>query len=177
MLYTDFARRNGKCLKIVNANLEIDHSSGDSSEVTSGIVVDAILQIGKHQYLSNWAIANCRYDVILGTPWHVDNNVITDYGNQVLTVNGRFIPVPKSINNKVKISNIGIKNFRSFIRKHAHKRDFEVFYIREISNIHAATTKQEANLPSDMQKKKNELLRKYSSVLRDELHPGLPLER
>lgn len=60
----DFIRRNEKYFKIINQKPSIEHSNEDSSEQITGVVVDAIVQIGKHQYQSSWAIFNCRYDLI-----------------------------------------------------------------------------------------------------------------
>lgn len=177
IISTDFVKRNGKILKIINNKLSIEHSQENSSELISGVVVDAIVQIGRHQYRSNWAIVNCRYDVILGMPWHMDNQVIADYSKQTLTVNGRLLPVPKTANNGYKITNIGVKKFRSFIRKNGHKPGFELFHITEVNNLSKASTKAETPLPPDIQHRKDEILKKYTSVFRDELPEGLPPKR
>lgn len=50
----------------------INHSSRDVTVQTNEIVLDTEIQIGDHKYKSNWIVADCRYDVLLGMPWHVD---------------------------------------------------------------------------------------------------------
>lgn len=177
IISTDFVKRDGKLFKIIETNISIEHSQENSSELTNGVVVAAIVQIVKHQYRSNWAIVNCRYDVILGMPWHLENQLIADYESQNLTVNGRLHPIPKALNNGLKITNIGVKKFRSLIKKNAHKPDFELFHIAELNNLSSKASKTETPLPPEIQKKKDEILNKYSSVFRDELPEGLPPKR
>lgn len=124
IISTEFVNRNRNYMKIFNKKLQIDHSNDQITATTPGIVIDAEVQIGKHTYRSNWAISNSRYDVIFGTPWHGENHVVADYSTRTLTVNGRFLPVPKSLNNGLKACNLGVKKFRSLLRKKGRKQDF-----------------------------------------------------
>lgn len=133
IISADFIKKNRKYFTKINKALPIKNSYEHSSETTNMVVLDAVLQIWKHQYRPNWAVVNCRYDVILGTPWNEDIQVITDYNKKSLTVNVRFIPVPKSLNQESKMTNIGVKKFRSLIRKNAHKTDFQVFQVSELN--------------------------------------------
>lgn len=126
---------NRKYLNITDHELEIEHSNEDNIENTTGIVLDVVIQIDKHTYRSNWAIVNCRYDVILGTPWHMDNNVITNYQDMSAKVNGRSLPIPKKANCGPKLTNIGVKKFRWLIRKNSHKTDFVVYRLTQVNKV------------------------------------------
>lgn len=135
IMFTDFVKGNGNYFEIIYQGLLLEQSNNVSSDLTNGIVVYAVVQIGNYQYQSNWSIVNCRYDVILGTSWHKDNQEIIDYKKQSLTVNVCFLPVRNDLNAGVKIKNIGAMKFTSLIRNHTHKHDFEIFQISEINNI------------------------------------------
>lgn len=177
IISTDFARRNKKYLNIIEHELEIEHSNENNTEKSPEIVVNATIQIGRHTYCSNWVISNCRYDVILGTPWHNDNNVVTNYEKQSITVNRRSIPVPKSLNSRPRVSSIGIKKFKSLIRKNAHKTDFQIFQIAQVNNSEIGRTSKAESLPAEIEKQKRDLAEKYAAVFRDDLPQGLPPER
>lgn len=73
IISTHSVKRNGNYFEIINQKICIEHSNDGSSERTNGIVVDAVVQIGKHQYRYNWIILNCTYDVLLGRTWHKGN--------------------------------------------------------------------------------------------------------
>jgi len=70
----EFFQKNKSCFKWKHCNVEVRHSEADSVEKSSQVVLGATVRIGKHSYKSNWLVANCRYDVLLGMPWHVANN-------------------------------------------------------------------------------------------------------
>lgn len=135
IISADFLKRNQKYLKIRQQITNIEHSNENSSMLSSTIVVDATVQIRNHNYRSNWAVVNCRYDVILGTPWRMDNNVIANYKKKYLTVNGRLLRVPKTMNSGARISEIGLKKFSILIRKNAHKKDFETYHLVQVKNL------------------------------------------
>lgn len=97
VISSEFIKRN-KYFNLLNQKLNIEHSNEDAAETTSEIVLDGSVQIGKHIYTSNFAVDNCSYYIILGTPWHRDNDFVKDYSNYQVTVNGRSLPVPKSLN-------------------------------------------------------------------------------
>lgn len=177
IISTDFVIRNRKYLKILDKNLQINHSSEGFTERTLGIVINVEVQIGKHTYRSSWARSNCKYDVILGIQWHEENQVVSDYSTRTLTGNGRFLPVPKSLNNGLKVCNLVVKKFRSLLRKKSHKRNFEVYHVMEI-NISCETKRLDIeSLSPEIFKSRNEIIQRYSTVFRDDLPAGLPPER
>ncbi len=64
----EFFNENRKFFKWKNCNVEVCHSRKGSVENSSKSILGATLKIGKHFYKSNWLVANCRYDVLLGMP-------------------------------------------------------------------------------------------------------------
>lgn len=145
---------------VSKGNIDIEQSSGEVLENSSDVIIDASIQIGNHHYRSNWAVLNCRYDVTLGITWHHDNYVIEDYRSKILTVNGRFIPVPKTLNTGNKISNISVKKFRSHIRKNAHKDDFEIYHVTNINNLESSRAPSNISVTPEFQENKEGILKK-----------------
>lgn len=73
---------------------------------------------------------------------------------------------------------MGVKKFKSLLRKHAHKEDFQVLHLMEINNLkHSKVETVDTELPPHIQQKKDKLLQKYKSVFRSELPEGLPPKR
>lgn len=52
------------------------------AEVSLKVILTATSQIDSQMYMSGWIIANCRYDFLLGIPWHVAKIPKTNYGNR-----------------------------------------------------------------------------------------------
>ena len=75
----EFFNKNKMILKWRNCQVEIRHSKSGSKENSSIVVIGAVLKIGSHKYRSNWLVADCRYELLLGMPWHVFNNPVVNY--------------------------------------------------------------------------------------------------
>lgn len=86
VISSNFLRRNKDTTSKSKANISISHSWQDNLDKSSEIVLDGTLSIGLHSYKSNWIVAKCRYDVLLGMPWHVTNNLSIDYTGWVVRV-------------------------------------------------------------------------------------------
>lgn len=108
------------------AKIVINHSNEDSSETASQLVLNGTLKIGSHTYTSNWVVANCRYDVLLGMPWHVAHNPNVDYVKRVVKIGSDVISVDrKNLNgkgsvkkkDKLTMTNLGVKEFRQMLQK------------------------------------------------------------
>lgn len=157
-------------MRIIDKELKIDHSNENSTEMTPRIVTDAEVQIGKHTFCCSWAISNCRYGINMGTPWHEQNQVRANYATQSLTVNGRFILVPKTLNNGLKISNMSAKKW-----KKGHQSNLQVYSVNEINNIKRSTVSSVSPISAYYLEAKDKITEKYSSIFRDDLPAGLPL--
>lgn len=66
------ARSRSKSLSFGGLETSISHSKEGSDEASTAIVLHTSVKVGGHAYLSDWAVPGCRYDILLGVPWHVD---------------------------------------------------------------------------------------------------------
>lgn len=57
------------------------------------MVRNAVIEIGSHYYCSDWAIAACRYDALLGMPWHEHTRPRVDYSSKEVFVQDSALPV------------------------------------------------------------------------------------
>lgn len=171
-------KENRRLLNIKPTSFEIRHSSKEYVEEGHQLVINAELQLGEHSYVSNWVVSDCRYDVLLGMPWHIKNNPKTDYENRTVSVGNTSLPTLHNPEDGVKIQNLGVKKFRSLLRKKKHNSDdFVVYRVQivnnlEINNGHAKVSNKD---PEDEDLKK--LKKEFKSVFTDELPTGLPPKR
>ena len=174
----DLVRRNPDTFDIVDANITISHSKKGTTEKSVQMARSATIRVGSTTYTGNWAIADCRYDVLLGMPWHEHFSPKVDYTDRTVMVDGKPLPIMESNGHKrkptVEITNIGVKKFRSLLRKKGHRSDFEVFQVCE---AHHLTAEKISKMGGDRDKKMEELLKKYEKVFVDELPGGLPPKR
>ena len=127
----EFFLRHRELFETRDENTDVTHSNKNNSEISNEIVLNGLIQCGSHRYRSNFAVANCRYDVLLGMPWHTDVQPRIDYGIPEVEVADTFLPLERNQCFRVSISNIGVKKFRSLLRKKGHQEDFEVFGLIE----------------------------------------------
>ena len=165
--------------QVRKASVVVNHSNEDTSENSSHVVLNGTLSIGSHTYTSSWVVANCRYDVMLGMPWHVAHNPQIDYVKRNVNVKGDVIKLCSdengrtgSIDESVKVTNLGVKKFRQMLKKKSPDK-FQVFQLvvrkvpSELKKV--SVGKQDYRLDA--------LLAKYECVFRSELPSGLPPER
>ena len=116
----DFFRRNKKHLKFEECDVQVKHSNIDSIENSSTVILGATLKIGKHSYKSNWLVANCRYDVLLGMPWHVANNPHVDYNDRIIKIGKDELITNSNYGDEVpSVMNLSVKKFRSIMKKNS----------------------------------------------------------
>ncbi len=60
------------------------------------MIYNATVQIGEHFYTLNWAVANTRYDALLGMPWHKVYNPKIDYRKHSVHIEGMSVPIFKN---------------------------------------------------------------------------------
>lgn len=169
-----FVERNRHCLTLVKRRCMVKHSQKGSDEVSTEAVLDGTLKIGGHTYKSNWVVSNCRYDVLLGMPWHVSYNPKVDYcGRQVRVkdtlISGKHVEFD-SETPAVKMTNLGVKKFRQMLRRKSPSH-FQVFQV--IAN----DTTHDLKIDKLKNSRLRSLLERYKSVFRSELPDGLPPKR
>lgn len=90
-----------------------------SDEEASEIVIGAVLELGGHEYTSNWVVADLRYDVIIGVPWRVENDMEIIYraGTILIPEADEMIRKPISKPKLLKITNPGIRRIGKLLKR------------------------------------------------------------
>lgn len=92
------------------------HSNKKRTEESEKIVIGAALQIWDYTCNSNFVVANFRYDIFLGSPWHYEVEPTTNQNEETIRVRCHAVsgcPLGSSL---VQISNISIQKFRSILQ-------------------------------------------------------------
>ena len=188
VMSSSFIKKHGHLLTLKKDNLSITHSENKTTETATQLVVDAEVRIGAHRYRSNFAVVNCRYDILLGMPWNKSENPSVDYAGKKVRVDGMELPRrPSPEKLEAGITNLSIKKFRSLVREHGAKEDFELYHVvpvlrkREkgkavLNNVELSDVDRLINDNPKHTRLAN-LLKKYESVFRSELPQGLPPKR
>ena len=156
--------------KIQKEKIEVSHSRRGSTEEATEVIINGTLKIGPHTYKSNWVVADCRYDVLLGMPWHVAHNPDINYKNRTVHIGNQLLPVesnPPEIEPEIRVMNLGVKKFRKMLKGTKNDNDFQVFQVFQKSDIKGMKGSQKS-------KQVGNLIEKYREVFRDELPDGLP---
>ena len=112
----EFFKKNRKFFKWKKCDAEVNHSKLGSVENASEVILGATLSFGKHKYRSNWLVSTCRYDVILGMPWHVASNLQIDYKKRIVKVDKeRITSRTNSTMDNVHVTNMSVKKFRRML--------------------------------------------------------------
>lgn len=106
--------------------LELRHSNSDSVETGNVLIHDAHVNIGSYEYVSSFIVANCRYDFLLGSPWHWKEQPTTQYREGVLNVGGCILTSKKGKHDSCCISSISVKKFRRLLHK-GNASFFQIF--------------------------------------------------
>ena len=164
----DFVERNKDKIQVHPDNFYIFHSKKQSTEPAFGKILNATVNIGQYSYQSNWAVASCNYDVILGMPWHRTANPNTDYRKRKISIQGYDLPVEIRKPQTVEITTISINKFRKSIKS---GNELQVFQL-QVTEASSESQEQKVDNPQVLQ-----LIQKYSDVFKASLPPGLPPER
>lgn len=175
VLSKTFADRHRRLLNIQKASFTINHSNKDSAEVDNELVLGTKFQLEDHVYRSNWVVANCQYDVMLGMPWHVKCKPAVNYDTGKPKAGNITLPSSRDSNKCINVQNLGVMKFRSFLRKKKNNNEnFVVYQVRYVNNT-MVESKSTVEDPED--EKLLELKREWQTVFTDELPDGLPPER
>ena len=158
----EFFEANMHSFKWIPCKTKVNHSNKESNETATKLILGATLQIGDHSYRSNWLVANCRYDVLLGMPWHVENNPLVDYNKKTFSL-------------QPKIGNIGLKSFRKKVSRSS--QNAEVFNLVLCDGQTGSSFMNKEELLRVPNQKLRALLNEFEDVFQEELPPGLPPKR
>lgn len=132
----EFVDKHRKFLNIQSTSFFINHSSKNSTEKANELVVNTEIQIGDHTYRSNWIVADCRYEILLGMLWHVACCPTIDYCSGMLKTGDIVLPSSRDRTSTIQIHNLGVKKFRSLLRKKKqNSEDFVVYQVRSINSL------------------------------------------
>lgn len=165
---------NRKLFEIENVPSCVNHSQNGTSEKSSELILSGTLKLGAHKYTSNWVVANARYDVLLGIPWHVAHNPRVDYVQRVVQVGDDEIPVDPFDNKsepRVQVANISVGKFRRLLRNRSGLSDFQLFRAIQVNTMERFGNWNKRNPKLDA------LLKQYDDVFKSELPEELPPKR
>lgn len=74
-----FARRKSHLRQLKERSITVSNSNKNTSESATQIVMQGRLRTGPHEYIRKWAVANCRYGVLLGMLWYVQSQSKVNY--------------------------------------------------------------------------------------------------
>lgn len=132
-------------------------------------MLDAELSMRDHIYRSNFVVADSRYDVLLGMPWHKSESSRIYYAKPTVCVNEEHLPLSAEAHDNVVVSNLGVKKFRLLLRK---KEDGN---LKVFQTIEKPVEQQVAITSSDSEVQN--LLYRFRYAFRDTLPARLPPER
>lgn len=88
----NFVSRHANLFNLRNCPMVVFHSKTDSTEKATSVIVQGMLKLGEHEYVSNCAVADFRYYVLLGMPWHVTHQPEVNYAGSIVAVDGALLP-------------------------------------------------------------------------------------
>lgn len=140
---SSFVNRNRHFLNIEGTSAETNHSSRKTTEHASELVIDAELKLGNHTYRSIWIVSDCRYDIMLGMPRNVKHRPTVNYETGEVRVRENVMPNSHHSDRAIRFHNLGVKKFRSLLRKKKkNSKGFCVYQVRIINQLSKPTSPQ-----------------------------------
>jgi hypothetical protein len=132
-----FVQKNAGAFKTMCRNVTVNHSAEDKVEQATQVLLEGNFKMGNHEYVSNFVVANCRYDVLLGMQWHVAQDPKVSYSAREVHVKDVKIPVDTgdSLGSKTKVQSMSVKSFRRDLRAMNNRNAIKVFKLAEVSNM------------------------------------------
>ena len=174
VISSQFLARNRDIFDITPALVDVLHSKAEFNEVGTEMISNATIEIGDYKYTGNWIVADCRYDVLLGMPWHHSELPKTEYDKRQVTVKNNILSAsPISRKEAFAITNIGVKRFRRLLRR--PKRGTEIFQVMQMSTKRKCDSRGLQEMTTD--KEVLSLVDEFSDVFKSQLPPELPPRR
>lgn len=185
----EFIEQNETLFKtrLKKTNIRIEHSKSDSTEEPMGGMENGTVSFQGHEYTSNWVVADSRYDIILGMPWHEEMNVRKNYHQREVFVKSLRLQEEETNSDKIRVSNISVKKFRRGIRTNQF---IEIFAVRAVTGKvktgrplkDSISNQAEDAFQKLLNNHENEaeiveLLTEYAEIFKSKLPAGLPPKR
>lgn len=176
----EFASAHEHLLKFSPVLIDVNHSKQGANEIATELIANGTVCIGSYSYTGNWIVADCRYDILLGMPWHTEERPETDYVCRTVRVRKhKLCASPVARSSPFSVTNLGVKRFRKMLRCPAP--GVEVFRVVEVSSSQFSSSTPlagpKAALLSDEDPEVRALLHEYEDVFQEELPDGLPPAR
>ncbi len=113
----EFFKRNSGAFDVISCDIELSHSKKSLVQKSSAVTLGAISKIGNNDYKSNWLVADCGYDVLLGMPWHVAHNPVIDYRKRVVKAGQDDLNTISSTDTELKVTSLSMRNFRKIVKR------------------------------------------------------------
>lgn len=111
---------------------------------------------------------------MLGVPWLIERKTMVKYNTDALKARNISLPSSRDSTKFIKVQNLGVKKFRSFLsKKKENNENFVVYQMRHIKNT-AMANKFIREGPNEDELL--ELREEFQSVFTDELHDDLRSE-
>lgn len=156
--------------------MNVSHSNQGSREIATKMVVNGTVTLGNYAYKENLIIADARYDVSLGMPWHVDAQPETDYNLRIVSVDGNSLSCRATAwKGFCTVETLGVKKCRRKLRR--LKKGTQLFRLVQASSSELQESIPKVWLLDYKDEELQEILKKYKEVFQTELPPGLPPNR
>lgn len=176
----EFAEAHQESLTLTPVLVDVNHSKQDAHEIATEMIANGTVRIGSYSYSGNWIVADCRYDVLLGLPWHTEEAPCIDYEGRTIALKGTVLcasPVPRF--SPLRVNSLAVKRFRRLLRR--PKQGFEVFHVMQISSSQLSARRPLPGPKSELLRHDDPelraLLHEYESVFQEDLPDGLPPKR
>lgn len=116
----EFLEKQNYKLVTRNSTVTILHSKKGTTEISSLVLIDATIHISSNKYISNWAVVDARYDVLLGVPCNLSVNPKITYVTRTVTIGKDKIKLSNGNINDQKI--VKVLNIRLKFPFHGHKK-------------------------------------------------------
>lgn len=164
--------RNRYFFRLAKKSCVIQHSKEYANEITTDMILNGTVKIESHTFRTNWLVPDCRYDVLLGMPWHVKFKPTVDYEKRIVKGNsaGKSVKASEMKDQNaasVKVASMIVKMVRQMLTREPSSR-FQVF---KVLTKHPIKYRMKSRNP-DL--RMNRLMKKFQSVFQSELPDGLP---
>lgn len=140
----DFVRDPHKPFTIFKSSVSLMNSTKQSVGDSLEIIIEGTHCIGTYEYVSNWVLETCRYDVHLGMPWHVGKSPTIEYSRWVSKEDNDVLLLSSSESKKtciVHVKNIGVKKFRNLLKIKCTGNYIELYKVVQMNTLNVNNKK------------------------------------